>query len=175
MDDLKFGTRNKRGDYTPNTPLEVAPIVVWPPKPLKFLAWLPGYFFPWNLLFMATALVIWFYLTPSKQTMQTLDWHWIGFIWLRNSAIVFALYGFLELRLYIRRTQGNRFKFNAIFPVDKPSDVFMFRSQNIDNAVRSEWGLHLFDMHFAMGNLQQIVSSQSAAWLAAQAAQLDPL
>jgi len=30
-------------------------------------------------------------------------------------------------------------------------------------------------MHFAMGNLQQIVSSQSAAWLAAQAAQLDPL
>ena len=45
----------------------------------------------------------------------------------------------------------------------------------IDNAVRSEWGLHLFDMHFAMGNLQQIVSSPSAAWLAAQAAQLDPL
>ena len=45
----------------------------------------------------------------------------------------------------------------------------------VDNAVRSEWGLHLFDMHLAMGNLQQIVSSQSAAWLAAQAAQLDPL
>ncbi len=45
----------------------------------------------------------------------------------------------------------------------------------VDNAIRSEWGLHLFDMHLAMGNLQQIVSSQSAAWLAAQAAQLDPL
>lgn len=42
----------------------------------------------------------------------------------------------------------------------------------IDNAVRSEWGLHLFDMHLAMGNLQQIVSSQSAAWLTTQR---DPL
>ena len=137
MDDLKFGARNKRGDYTPNEPLEVAPIVVWPPKPLKFLAWLPGYFFPWNLLFMATSVVIWLYLTPSRETLQTLDWHWIAFLWLRNSAIVFALYGLLELRLYIRRAQGNRFKFNALFPAEKPSDVFMFKSQNIDNFIRS--------------------------------------
>lgn len=48
MDDLKFGTRNKRGDYAPGGPLEVAPVLVWPPRPLKFLAWLPGYFLPWN-------------------------------------------------------------------------------------------------------------------------------
>ena len=40
----------------------------------------------------------------------------------------------------------------------------------IDNAVRSEWGLHLFDLHLAMGNLQQIVRSQSAAWLLQHAA-----
>ena len=137
VDDLKFGTRNKRGDYTPGTPLEVAPIVVWPPKPRAFLAWLPGYFLPWNVLFMAAAVVIWLYLTPSKAAMQVLDWHWIGFLWLRNSAIVLGMYGLLELRLYIRRAQGNRFKFNALFPADKPSDVFLFRSQNIDNAIRS--------------------------------------
>jgi hypothetical protein len=43
----------------------------------------------------------------------------------------------------------------------------------VDNAVRTEWGLHLFDLHLAMGNLQALVRSQSAAWLAAQAA--DPL
>jgi len=40
----------------------------------------------------------------------------------------------------------------------------------VDNAVRTEWGLHLFDLHLAMGNLQQIVSSQSAAWLMKHAA-----
>ncbi len=45
----------------------------------------------------------------------------------------------------------------------------------VDNAIRPQWGLHLFDMHLAIGNLQNIVSAQSAAWLAAQATPLDPL
>lgn len=35
----------------------------------------------------------------------------------------------------------------------------------VDGKVRPEWGLHLFDLHLAMGNLQKIVRSQSAAWL----------
>ena len=136
MDDLKFGTRNKRGDYAPGTPLEVAPLVIWPPQPLKFLRWLPNYFLPWNLAFLGLAAVIWFFLTPSQETLQSLDWRWIAFILVRNAAMVFLLYGALELRLYIRRAQGNRFKFNALFPADKKSDVFMFKSQNIDNMIR---------------------------------------
>ena len=136
MDDLKFGTRNKRGDYAPSTPLGSAPIFVWPPRPIQFLKWLPGYFLPWNLLFFALGAVMWFYLTPSYETLQTLDWRWIAYIWIRNSILVFVLYGALELRLYIRRAQGTRFKFNAMFPADKPSAVFMFKSQNIDNMIR---------------------------------------
>jgi hypothetical protein len=40
----------------------------------------------------------------------------------------------------------------------------------VDGKVRPEWGLHQFDMHLVMGNLQQIVSSQSAAWLMQHAA-----
>ncbi|WP_322320886.1 sterol desaturase family protein [Cypionkella sp.] len=137
MDDLKFGKRNKRGDFSPSTPLQVAPIIVWPPRPLKLLAWLPHYILPWNALFMGFAAVIWFYLTPSKESLQTLHWTWIAFILLRNAALVFLFYGALELRLYIRRAQGNRFKFNGLFPADKKSDVFMFKSQNIDNILRS--------------------------------------
>lgn len=137
MDDLKFGKRNKRGDYAPNSRLEVAPIIVWPPKPLKLLRWLPNYFLPWNVLFMAFAAVIWFYLTPSKETLQTLDWTWIAFILIRNAVLVFAFYGAMELRLYVKRSQSNRFKFNGLFPADKKSDVFMFGSQNIDNMIRS--------------------------------------
>lgn len=137
MDDLKFGKRNKRGDYAPNARLEVAPIIVWPPQPLNLLRWLPNYFLPWNVLFMAFAAVIWFYLTPAKETLQTLDWTWIAFILVRNAVLVFAFYGAMEMRLYITRAQGNRFKFNGLFPADKKSDVFMFGSQNIDNMIRS--------------------------------------
>ena len=137
MDDLKFGTRNKRGDFTPAEPIQPAPVFVWPFRPLKFLAWLPQYFLPWNVMFMALALLTWLFLTPSRETLQTLDWRWIAYLLVRNAAFVFVLYGALELRLYIKRKQGNRFKFNGTFPADKPSDVFMFKSQNIDNMIRT--------------------------------------
>ncbi len=137
MDDLKFGTRNKRGDYTPNEPVKVAPVLVWPWSPAAFLKWLPGYFLPWNVMFMALAFVIWKYTLPAAGTMQSLSIGWIAGIWLRNMAIILIIYGALELRLYVRRRQGNRFKYNSKWPSEQPSDVFMFRSQNIDNFIRS--------------------------------------
>jgi sterol desaturase/sphingolipid hydroxylase (fatty acid hydroxylase superfamily) len=51
-------------------------------------------------------------------------------------AIVLVVFGILELRLYIRQRQGTRFKFNAKWPSANKSDVFFFRSQNIDNFLR---------------------------------------
>jgi hypothetical protein len=56
MDDLAYGKRNKRGDWTPGATLTIAPVFVLPPRPLAFLKWLPGYFLPWNLLFAASAV-----------------------------------------------------------------------------------------------------------------------
>lgn len=61
----------------------------------------------------------------------------MAYLLARNAVIVLVVFGGLELRLYIRRAQGNRFKFNGSFPGDKPSSVFMFGSQNIDNIVRT--------------------------------------
>ena len=137
MDDLKFGTRNKRGDLAPNGRLEGAPVFVWPPRLLKFLAWLPHYFLPWNALFFGLGLVVWTWATPSRETLASFGWRWIAWLWLVNAATVAVLYGVLEFRLYFRRAQGNRFKFNALFPADRKSDVFMFGSQNIDNVIRT--------------------------------------
>ena len=137
MDDLRFGTRNKRWDYTPNDPLQTGPLLAWPPRPLAVLRWLPGYFLPWNLLFFTLGLALWFWLTPEKEVMQTYAWGWVLWIWSRNTVLVAAFYGLMELRLYIRRAQGNRFKYNAKFPADAPSGVFWFKSQNLDNALRS--------------------------------------
>lgn len=137
MDDLRFGTRNKRWDYTPNDPLQTGPLLAWPPRPLAVLRWLPGYFLPWNFLFFTLGLALWFWLTPEKEVMQTYAWGWVLWIWSRNTVLVAAFYGLMELRLYIRRAQGNRFKYNAKFPADAPSGVFWFKSQNFDNALRS--------------------------------------
>jgi sterol desaturase/sphingolipid hydroxylase (fatty acid hydroxylase superfamily) len=137
MDDLLFGTRNKRGDWAPKDKAEIAPLFVFPPQPRKFLEWLPGYFLPWNLLFMALGALMWFTLTPGVETLKTLAPGWIAYLLLRNSALVLAVYGLLELRLYLKRSQGMHFKYNGKFPADQPSNVFMFKSQNIDNVIRT--------------------------------------
>jgi len=137
MDDLQYGRRNKRGDWSPNKALQIAPYLRLSLDPKDYRDWIVGYLFPWNSLFIVIALVEWFYLTPSIETMKSFAPGWIAFIYLRNSILVFVIYGALELRLYMARSQGMRFKYNGKFPSDQPSDVFMFKSQNIDNLIRS--------------------------------------
>jgi sterol desaturase/sphingolipid hydroxylase (fatty acid hydroxylase superfamily) len=137
MDELKFGSKNKRGDFAPKDPLQIAPYFEFPPNPTKLLKFLRSYFFPWNVMYMALALVFWLYLTPSAETTKTLAPGWIIFLLVRNSILVFVIYGLLELRLYMQRAQSNRFKYNGQFPAEKPSNVFMFKSQNIDNIIRT--------------------------------------
>lgn len=137
MDELQLGTRNKRGDWKPNEGLKTPPVFVFPPRPLAFLSWLPHYFLPWNVVFMASATLFWLYLTPSVQTMGVLAPGWIAYILVRNMIAVFLFFGIFELQLYMRRGQGNRFKFNGKWPSESPSDVFMFRSQNMDNIIRT--------------------------------------
>ena len=137
MDDLQFGTRDKGGNWRPSKKLTTGPLFELPPNLKKILAWLPGYFVPWNALFFGLAAVFWFWLTPAKETMETLAPGWIAFLLVRNMALVFVLYGLLELRLYIKRRQNNQFKYNGKFPADTPSSVFMFKSQNFDNAIRT--------------------------------------
>ncbi|MDO8326297.1 MAG: hypothetical protein Q7T28_05100, partial [Cypionkella sp.] len=106
----------KRGDFTPNDPLETSPLFIWPPRPMALLRWLPGYFLPWNPMFFALGTALWFWLTPAESTMKTYDWGWVLWIWARNTVMVLALYGAMEWRLYRRRAQSNRFKYNAKIP-----------------------------------------------------------
>ncbi len=137
MDDLKFGTRNKRGDWAPSARAEIAPFWAWPPKALKVLKWLPGLVWPWNLFHMATALLYYYYVLPPVETMKTLSWGWALWLYAVNSVGIFIMYGAIELFYYVKRKQGTRFKYNGKFPSDNPSDVFWFKSQNLDNFIRT--------------------------------------
>ncbi len=137
MDDLKFGTRNKRGDWAPAAPLEIPPYWAWPPQVTAVLRWLPGYIWPWNALHFAMALAYWYLVVPSVATMQTFGWGWALRLYGVNATLILMLFGSVELVYYVRRRQANRFKFNAKFPGDQPSSVFWFKSQNIDNFLRS--------------------------------------
>ena len=135
MDDLHLGTRNKRGDWAPKRALQISPLFTFPPNPIKILKWLPGYLLPWNVLFMVSAVVFWHYLMPDLATMQHLAWGWVLRILALNMAAIFVFYGVFELRLFIQRRQGTHFKYNAKFPDDTKSDVFLFKKQSLDSLV----------------------------------------
>ena len=137
MDDLAFGSRDKRGNWRPKERLETGALFAWPFSIAKFLKWLPGYFLPHNIVFMALGALIWFYLTPSRETLQTLSWDWALFILVRNLLAILVIYGVMEFWLYIKRAQGTHFKYNSRFPSEHPSGVFMFKSQTVDSIIRT--------------------------------------
>src|SRR5690606_19512600 len=118
MDDLQYGKRNKRGDWTPNEPLNIAPIYRFPWSAKEIFGFLKGYFLPWNIAFMVIATVYWFWLTPGIETLKTLSPGWILLLFARNAASVLIFFGAMELHLYVRRRQGNLFKYNHRWPSD---------------------------------------------------------
>lgn len=136
MDDLNYGKRDKRGHWVPDGRLEPAPLFVWPPNLIALLKWLPSYFLPWNLLFAVSAVLYWRFVVPDAETMAVLAWDWPLKLLCVNGVAVFLFYGAFELHLYIRRAQGNQFKYNPKFPADHKSSAFFFQRQNIDSLIR---------------------------------------
>ncbi|MCK1742134.1 sterol desaturase family protein [Bradyrhizobium sp. 139] len=135
MDETQFGTRDKRGYWTPNKRPRRAPVFIWPVQPRTFLRWLlgyPGYLWPWSALFFATSLVAWIYLTPSLETMREFSPGWISLILLRNAALALLFYGSFHTVLYIQRRQQTKFKYNAKWP-DTQNSTFLFGCQNAEN------------------------------------------
>ncbi len=177
MDDTIYGTRNRRGDWAPNQRVECAPLFAWPPKPLGDLKWLfgyPGYIWPWNLFYAGLAIAAWFLATPSVDSMRSFSPGWIAILLVRNAALIFCWYGVFHLRLYMRRAQDNRFKYNSRWQA-KDSQFFSFRNQTKDNMF---WtlasGLPIWTAYevitlwmFANGHIPWLDFSQNPVWFIA--------
>jgi len=174
MDDLAFGTRNKRGDWKPNEPVALPPMWRRPFSLPAVLKWIPGYLFPWNAFHLATALLYWRFVIPDVETMKTLYWGWALWLYVANGLCIFVMYGSIELFYYVRRKQGTRFKYNAKFPADAPSDVFWFKSQNLDNFLRTYlFGIPMWTLvevlmlwAFANGYVPWLAWADNPYWLA---------
>ena len=54
-----------------------------------------------------------------------------------NSGGIFVFCGAIVLIFYFRPRQGTRFKYFRRFPPEQPSEVFWFKSQIIDNFLRT--------------------------------------
>jgi len=129
------GKRDKRGDWKPDEPIELAPLLAWPARPMAILKWLfgyPGYFLPWGIIYMAFPIVTWEYLTPALAQMKSFEAWWIGYVLARNYALILAVLCAWHLRLYVQKAQGTDYKYtNRWLARDNP--IFLFRNQLFDN------------------------------------------
>ena len=131
----KFGHRDSRGNYKPSKRVGYPPLFIWPARPLAAVKWLfsiPGYFFPWNTLYVSIGLITWFFLSPSLENYSSPTIKLAMLVFLRNSLLVALYFGTFHYFLYIKRSQSCEFKFNPRWP-SKSSKQFMFNNQTIDN------------------------------------------
>jgi hypothetical protein len=100
LNDESFGTRDKRGHWKPFGTIAVNPPYVIPFKPIKLFKYYfkyPGMMFPWTFIFGLITILTYFFLTPSLETMKTLELSWIAFIFFRNVGIILLWTGFFSL------------------------------------------------------------------------------
>ena len=132
LNDENFGTRDKRGHWKPFGTIAVNPPYVIPFKPIKLFKYYfkyPGMMFPWTFIFGLITILTYFFLTPSLETMKTLEVSWIAFIFFRNVGIILLWTGFFHLRL---KNQGTSFKYNPR-PLEENNTTFLFNNQTKDN------------------------------------------
>ena len=135
MDDSNFGIEDNKGNWIPNKKISYAPLFNWPVKPMSILKWVfgfPGFFLPWNIFYIILTILVWFYLTPSLETMLKLELEWIIIIYLRNFFLTLFIYGTWHLWFYIWRKQEKNFKYNKNWQ-SKNSKNFLFKNQTYDN------------------------------------------
>ncbi len=138
MDDSLYGVRDKRGDWKPIKLIEYPPVFVWPVQAFNLLKWLldfPGYILPYNLFYAVAGVALWL-LMPPLAVMRTFSISWMAYLFVLSAAVVLFFFGAFHLKLYIKRTQRQAFKYNAKWlATDNP--VFLFRSQIADNMIRT--------------------------------------
>lgn len=135
MSDAIPDTRDNRGDWRPPYVIEVEAPYRWPPQPMAALKWLfafPGYLWPWNCLYLATALATWLFLMPDLATMESFEPWWIALILGRNLAMMFLYVGAWHLYLYTIKGQGTDFRYSAR-PFETNSSRFLFGNQVHEN------------------------------------------
>ena len=106
MDDSNWGSEDKRGYWHPKDLIKYPDVFIWPPKVMGIVRWLPKYVFPWLVAYAALSVVVFLFLTPSVERMQSFSLDWIGLIFLRNLGLHIAIVGAQHYWLYTKQKQG---------------------------------------------------------------------
>lgn len=126
------GYTDSRGEWRPENPVSFAPIFIWPPKLKKFLIWLFNYLFTWNLIYLAIAILSYYYLQPPLEEMKTFKISWMSKIFIRNMGLVWIVYGGWHLYLYKFKSRGADAKYSSRWQSTNGS-TFLWNDQVYDN------------------------------------------
>ena len=156
-------TRDAKGEWGPRV-IKPGPIFTWPPQPkalLKFLFGFGGFLWPFGqAFFYGLATVTWLFLQPGADDLSgfaQLEVSWILPMYVRNVALLVIIAGAWHLRLYWKRAQGVRFKYNSRW-LSTRNKAFLFGNQVRDNMFwsivsgASCWTLYEVLMLWAYGN-----------------------
>ena len=163
-------------NWHPPLPLEGAPVLVFPPRPLKALRWLLSVGFLWSFLapYTATALLTWFLLQPPLADCAVLAPGWILVVLGRNMALMLVIAGGLHLYLHRWRRQGSTHRYETR-ELGRDDPRFLCRDQVIDNMAWSMgsgvvlWSaIEVLFLHaYANGALPALAWSAHPFWFAA--------
>ena len=137
MNESRYGNRDDRNHYRPFKRVDYPPLFVWPLQPIKGLRWIfsiPGYFFPWNMIYVIIGVSAWYLLSPPLENFSKITFENISLLFMRNSSFVAIYFGAFHVRLYIQKKQGTAFKFNPNWP-NTTSKKFILGNQNLDNII----------------------------------------
>ncbi len=130
-------TRDGKGEWVPRV-VAPSPLLGWPWDPVKAFKSMfgfPGFLWPWNALHIGLATLTWFFLQPGASdldSLKTLQPGWMLTMYARNIILLVVIAGGWHARLYWRRAQGTRFKYNSRWPSTK-NRAFLFGDQVKDN------------------------------------------
>lgn len=132
MVDIVQGKRDARGEWKPKGLPGPTPPFRLPFNPKAILQWLFSEHIFYVLKMTVLAVVVWYFLTPNLDQMQTLKVGPVVLIFLRNVALLMVYAGRLHWRLYVRKTQDMKYKYTNRWPATKDSR-FLFGNQTWDN------------------------------------------
>ncbi len=135
MNEKNIFSRDVKGYWKPVDKIEYQPVFRWPVNFIKIFKYffnLPGFFWPWNTLYFLLAIATWFFFSPAIKDCVSFNLSWMSIIFFRNLAILIAIAGSLHLRLFMLRSQEDRYQYNSN-PLDKSGKKWMFKNQTKDN------------------------------------------
>jgi hypothetical protein len=138
--------QSKIWNYHPNLPVPNSPVFRFPPRVRFVLNWFRR---GWLALSGATiwvalafAVYTWFQPSLAEWSVQA-----VGFMLLRNLALILIVAGGLHLWLWAMRQQGDWLKFDSR-DMMRDNGTFTFRNQVLDNMFWSiAWGVPIWTLY----------------------------